>query len=62
MSALLKELRESPLADGQQRIYTHGEKELENARRYEKEGIPVNEKTLAEMREIARELGIEAGF
>ena len=62
MSALLKELRESPLADGQQRIYTHGEKELENARRNERECIPVNGKTLAEMREIARELGIEAGF
>ena len=63
MSALLQELRESPLADGQTRIYTHGEKEAENAKRYMEEGIPVNAKTLDEMREIAAELGIEAaGF
>ncbi len=47
---------------GQTRIYTHGEKEAENAKRYMEEGIPVNAKTLDEMREIAAELGIEAGF
>lgn len=62
MSALLQELRDSPKADGQDRIYTHGEKELECAARYMEEGIPVNEKTLVEMREIAAELGIEANF
>ena len=62
MSALLQELRDSPRAEGQTRIYTHGEKELENAARFEAEGIPVNEKTLAEMRAIAAELGIEANF
>ena len=62
MSTLLQELRDSPKADGQERIYTHGEKELECAARYMKDGIPVNEKTLVEMREIAAELGIEAKF
>ncbi len=62
MSTLLEELRESPKADGQKRIYTHGEKEMENAARLAREGIPVNEKTIREMREIAGELGIEADF
>ena len=62
MSTLLEELRESPKADGQERIYTHGEKEMENAARLAREGIPVNEKTIREMREIASELGIEANF
>ena len=62
LSGLLRELRESPKAEGQARIYTHGEKELESAARLEREGIPVNEKTLEEMREIAAELGIEAEF
>ena len=62
MSRLLEELRESPKADGCDRIYTHGEKEIENAVRYEKEGIPVNPKTLDELKEIATELGIEADF
>ena len=58
MSQLLRELRESPRADGQDRIYTHGEKELENAARLAREGIPVNQKTLDEMRAVAEELGM----
>ena len=62
VSALLQELRDSARAEGHDRIYTHGEKEAENAKRYMEEGIPVNAKTLDEMREIAAELGIEAGF
>ena len=62
MSTLLKELRESPKAEGQARIYTHGEKELERAARFKAEGIPVHEKTLEEMRTIGRELGIEVNF
>ena len=62
MSNFLRELRESPKADGQTRIYTHGEKELESAERLTREGIPVNARTLEEMRQIAAEVGIEANF
>ena len=58
-SAFLQELRESPKAEGQQRIYTHGEKEVEAYSRMLKEGIPVNENTIKEMRTICNEYGID---
>lgn len=59
MSKLLQELRESPKADGHDRIYTHGEKELESAAEKLKSGIPVNEKTLAELKMIGEKLGLK---
>lgn len=58
-SEFLKEIRESPKAEGQTRIYTHGEKEIEAQERILKEGIPVNENTIKEMQDICKELGID---
>ena len=58
MSLLLKELRESPKADGCDRIYTHGEKEVESMAEKLKIGIPANEKTIAELREIGNVVGL----
>ena len=40
-SQYLTELRESPKADGAERIYTHGEKEMEAVERVKENGIPV---------------------
>jgi LDH2 family malate/lactate/ureidoglycolate dehydrogenase len=62
MSTLLAELRASPRAEGQERIYTHGEKEFESRIEKLKTGIPVNEKTLTEMRRISNELNIPCRF
>lgn len=59
LSEFLTELRESPKAYGQTRIYTHGEKEVEAYARRLKEGIPVNSKTLEEMRTISTEFGVD---
>jgi LDH2 family malate/lactate/ureidoglycolate dehydrogenase len=59
MSTLLQELRESPKADGQSRIYTHGELETESEREKLKTGIPVNEKTLAELKMIGEKHGLD---
>ena len=59
MSQMLRELRESPLADGCERIYTHGEKELESRERLLATGIPVQERTLAELKLIAERLSID---
>jgi LDH2 family malate/lactate/ureidoglycolate dehydrogenase len=56
MSKFLQELRDSRKAEGQSRIYTHGEKELETKAMRINGQIPVNEKTLEEMRNIARSL------
>ncbi len=58
ISALLQELRDSPRADGCERIYTHGEKEAESLKEIIKSGIPVNEKTIDELMFIGKSLGV----
>jgi len=59
MSEFLHEIRNSRKAEGQSRIYTHGEKETETMRRRINGQIPVNDKTLEEMKEIACKLNVE---
>jgi LDH2 family malate/lactate/ureidoglycolate dehydrogenase len=56
MSKFLQELRDSKKAEGQSRIYTHGERETELMAQRVKGEIPVNEKTLEEMKNIAKSL------
>lgn len=58
LSVLLQELRDSAKAKGQDRIYTHGEKELESRAEKMLNGIPVNEKTVTEMRMIGNSVGV----
>jgi len=60
MSRYLRMLRESEKASGCGRIYTPGEKAHEAQRERLAYGIPVEEKTLSELRAIARDLGVEA--
>lgn len=60
MSRYLTMLRESEKLPGHDRIYTPGEKAFEAQERRMRGGIPVEEKTLLELREIAAELGVEA--
>ncbi len=57
LSNYLTELRESPKAEGAERIYTHGEKEFENRQKVLTGGISVNDKTYAEMQMIAEYTG-----
>jgi len=57
LSVYLEELRNSPKAEGADRIYTHGEKEFEMRQKVLKEGISVNDKTYAEMQMIAEYTG-----
>lgn len=59
LSTLLKELRESPKAEGQQRIYTHGEKEVFAYDDRMKNGIDVNIGTLAEMVDLCNYLKMD---
>lgn len=58
MSNLLQELRESPKADGHDRIFTHGEKEVESKAQKLIDGVPVNEKTLQELKDIGASQGL----
>lgn len=53
LSTFLKELRESPKADGKERIYTHGEKEVFASADRRKNGIDVDVKTIEEMKACA---------
>jgi len=53
LSDLLDVLRNSRKAEGCDRIYIHGEKEFEARDRVMAEGVPINEKTYEEMKNIA---------
>ena len=59
LSAYLEALRNAPKADGQARIYTHGEKEVEAQARLMAEGIPVNDNTMVEVLELCNYLGLD---
>ena len=59
MSKFLQELRDSKKARGQSRIYTHGEKEAELFAQRINTSVPVNEKTLEELKDIAHKLKVE---
>jgi L-2-hydroxycarboxylate dehydrogenase (NAD+) len=59
-STFLQELRDAPKAEGASRIYTHGEKEAFAYAERIKNGIDININTVAEMRELAVYLGMDA--
>jgi LDH2 family malate/lactate/ureidoglycolate dehydrogenase len=62
LSKYLQEVRDSAKAEGQERIYIHGEKEAESRERVLKEGVSLNEKTYAEMKMIGEFTGADAYF
>jgi L-2-hydroxycarboxylate dehydrogenase (NAD+) len=59
LSSYLEILRNSDKAEGQSRIYTHGEKEIEAAADRIKKGIPINDKTVMEMLDLCKYLDID---
>ena len=59
LSDFLTELRESPKADGKERIYTHGEKEILATADRMKNGLDVDVKTLAEMKDLSEYVGAD---
>lgn len=62
-SEYLQALRESPKADGQSRIYTHGEKEILAEQEMRKNGIPVNDGTMVELADLCNYLKMDfAGY
>ena len=58
-STFLQELRETPKAKDQNRVYIHGEKELESEKEKRANGIPMNVKTFKELQDIAKSLNID---
>ena len=59
-STFLQELRDAPKAEGQERIYTHGEKEILASADRMKNGINVNINTVAEMKDLCDYLGLDS--
>ena len=59
LSTLLQELRDSAKAEGCERIWTHGEPEMESMREKLVHGIPAGEKTVEELIGIGSELGLD---
>ncbi len=58
MDRLARELKDSPKAHGQERIYVHGEKSFARMEMYRREGIPLNVKVVEQLRKIGAELGV----
>ena len=58
-SKYLQELRDAPKADGQPRIYTHGEKEVEAVAERQTNGIPVNDNTMVEVLDLCAYLNLD---
>jgi LDH2 family malate/lactate/ureidoglycolate dehydrogenase len=59
LSVFLQELRATPRADGKDRVYTHGEKARETMTERLHGAIPVSEKTLEELKIIAKRQGVD---
>jgi LDH2 family malate/lactate/ureidoglycolate dehydrogenase len=58
MDDLQRRLKHTPKAEGQDRIYIHGEKEYEEAESNAREGVRLNPKVAADLRAISEELGV----
>jgi len=59
LSTYLEELREPPKAEGKERIYTHGEKEIAAIADRKANGIPVNDNTMVEVLDLCSYLHID---
>jgi L-2-hydroxycarboxylate dehydrogenase (NAD+) len=59
MDAMIRELTAGDLAEGAERIFVHGEKEYAEAERRAENGIPLEAKVEASLKQIAAELGLE---
>ena len=59
MDDIQRRLKNTPKAEGADRIYIHGEKEYEEAERRSRDGIPLNPKVAADLRAIGEEVGVE---
>jgi LDH2 family malate/lactate/ureidoglycolate dehydrogenase len=59
MDSFIRELKNGNLAEGQTRIYLHGEKEFEEADRRSSQGIPLGAKVESSLKQVATELDVK---
>jgi L-2-hydroxycarboxylate dehydrogenase (NAD+) len=58
MDDIIRRMKDAPKAEGQQRIYIHGEKEFEATEKRMAKGIPLHPNVVTDLKAIAEELGI----
>jgi LDH2 family malate/lactate/ureidoglycolate dehydrogenase len=58
MDRIVRGLRSSAKAEGQGRIFIHGEKEFEMAEERRQQGIPLHPKVVSDLRALGEELGV----
>ena len=58
MDDLQRRFKEAPRAQGQERIYIHGEKEYEATDRYLAEGVPLDPKVADDLKALGKELDV----
>jgi LDH2 family malate/lactate/ureidoglycolate dehydrogenase len=58
MDRLARELKDSPKAQAQERIYVHGEKSFARMEKYRREGIPLDPKVVENLKKIGNEVGV----
>ena len=58
MDRLARELKDSPKAEGQERIYVHGEKSYARMERFRMEGIPLGPKVVESLEKIGSDLRV----
>ncbi len=61
MEQLVREIKDTPLAPGSERVYLPGEIEWEFEERRRREGIPVPPEVLAELRQVGERYGVALG-
>ena len=59
MDDFIDRLKSSQKADGEERIFIHGEKEYERFEKHKKEGVPLQEKVYAALQAIGKDRGVE---
>ncbi len=62
MDDMINRLHLSEKAEGETRIFVHGEKEFEERERREEKGIPLDEKTVESLKGFSEEFNIELEF
>jgi L-2-hydroxycarboxylate dehydrogenase (NAD+) len=58
MDRLARELKDSPKAQGQNRIYVHGEKSYARMEKYRRDGVPLTSPVIDSMKKVGAELGV----
>ncbi len=58
MDRLAQELKNSPKAQGQNRIYIHGAKSSARVEKYRRQGIPLGAPVVDEMKRVGNEIGV----